>query len=181
MTENISAETYHRIFRMVKRNVDHLRIASTLNLPVAMVRRIVMRIKGMEIETPSESVQASDEQSAPILSSFIRRQARMAVVDLRGDLVAQTQLQFQQLLDGLKGEDFKAIGIKITQLENIDPQGVIPLIALKQYFDSLGRFIALLDPPAQLEPAIEQMGLEEKVPIFGTIASFEKAALHQGK
>ena len=50
------------------------------------------------------------------------------------------------------------------------------LLSVKESFNALGRYFAILDPSAAIEEDLITYNIEAKIPIFGTERAFEETA-----
>ena len=60
-SDELSQEMYHRIYRMIKRNIEPRLIAATLNLPLKTVSSIVLRMKEKKDSTTTDSAAVSSQ------------------------------------------------------------------------------------------------------------------------
>jgi anti-anti-sigma regulatory factor len=176
---DLSLEMYHRIYRLANRKVDAQRIAATLNLSHKTVQNVLHRL--VAAEKKQDSPQRAPEVHKPadeasFLDIYVYQKTRYTVVDLSGFVIESHCARLQSELAKLIESGVKTAAIMITDVQEIDQQGLQCIIEFHKSMKKRGRFVALLDPPRRLEPFIAEHEVEERVPIFGTEQSFEDKA-----
>jgi anti-anti-sigma factor len=182
-SSQLPQDLYHRLYWYAKRNIDPMRIAASLNLPIKTVQHFVDRFK-----TESNSVlakidkESADPSSLPPLNKgnfldiFIFIKTRYSVVDISGYLDKQHVDKFSDVLKKTMSAQRNPLALKMTDILHIDKTGAEALISLHSECKQMGRYCAILDPSTVIEPAIKQYGIEKKIPIFGTELGFEEHA-----
>ena len=180
----ISQEMYHRIYRLSKKNASVHSIAATLRLPVRTVMGVLNRLERMDAKTDSDnSSQDStlDTQDSQYLDIYVYPKTRFAVVDLVGTLSESHSTHLQNELEKVVVSSWKAVAIRMHDVTELSETAGTILLTIKNSFDALGKYFALLDPASAIESDLIKFELEEKIPIFGTERAFEeKAFLKKG-
>lgn len=174
-----SQEIYHRIYRLAKRNIKPQLIAAALGLPVEAVQNIVNRLfnatDAYEIEEETV-VEGEESSSPPFLDIMLVPRSRYAILDISGMAVSETEERLSAQLENLLMSTWKAIALKVSDIQNVDEKGVQAILSFHAKFTHKGRYTALLDPSPEVERAIEEFELGNRIPIFGTERSFEESA-----
>jgi anti-anti-sigma factor len=154
-------EIYHRLYWYAKRNMAPLRIAAALNLPLKTVNNFIGRFRTEHaIADPTLSDAATNH----------------SVIDISGSLDKKNSGKLTELLLRTKTSHRNPLALKMTDILYIDESGAKTILDLFEEFKLLGRYFAILDPSAAIEPALKQYGVDGMVPIFGTEIAFEEHA-----
>ncbi len=173
----LSLEMYHRIYRMIKRNIEPKIIAATLNLPVKTVNNIAFRIKQKDDSTITDSETISNEHSfSDYLDVYMYTKTRYAIIHLVGVLHRRNLYLLEKEIDKAFTAPWKATAIQLTDVQLIDSDSCNFILSSFTKFQGLGRFLAILDPSPQIEATLSEFKIENTVPIFGTERAFEDAA-----
>lgn len=174
-----SQDIYHRIYRLTKRNVRPPLIAATLGLPLEAVQNIVTRLRS-PVQEPEEVPETRDfepEESGELfLDVILMPKSRYAVLDISGMPIEHLRERMESELNKALNSTWKAVALKVSDVERIDTTGVGLLLKFHKDFTRKGRYTALLDPSPAVEKIIQKEGLDEHIPIFGTERSFEDHA-----
>jgi anti-anti-sigma regulatory factor len=187
-SSHVPQETYHRIYWFARRNVDPRVIAHTLKLPLKTVEHVIERFLSSDnaaaAKFPSEPplhTKRDDTVHAPafdedFLDIFLFVKTRYAVMDISG-MVTKTNLsKLTAELRKLTHSDLKAVAICLSDVKQLDKEGLGALIAFHDEFKALGRFTAILDPAPVVYAAIMDHDADKKIPVFGTESAFESHA-----
>jgi anti-anti-sigma regulatory factor len=178
----LSENIYHRVYQLVKRNVDLRVIAATLNLPLRSVLNVIARIEksGLDDKKGSGTLYevTSKPQKAAFLDTYFVPRNKYAVLQLVGFVVQTTKTKIEAELLVVKLSPWKAIAIQLTEVIGMDETGAQLLLDFCAEMKSRDRYIALLDPSMELEETLVKYRFESKVPIFGTKWAFEEEALN---
>ncbi len=169
---DLSDEIYRRLYRLIKRGVEPRRIAATLELPIKTVQNIIFRLE----QGWNGSDSGSHEDHDDYLDAYLLTKTRHTVLQLVGKAVSSTLNSLQTEIAKLENCNSRAMAIKISDVTQIDEPASKELIEFKKRMDQAGRYVALLDPPQELEPALLELKLEESIPVFGTETAFEERA-----
>lgn len=176
-SDELSLEMYHRIYRMIKRNIEPKVIAATLNLPLKTVNGIVMRIKQKNDSGVTDSAFVSQEHSVrDFLDVYLYTKTRYAVIQLVGVLHKRNLYLLEKEIDKAVTAPWKATALRLTDVLLIDSDSCNFIRNSFIKFQELGRFLAILDPSPQIEATLSESKIEDTVPIFGTERAFEDAA-----
>ncbi len=179
---DLPLEIYHRIYRLANQKVDAQRIAATLNLPLKAVQNVLHRLNAAGDHTATErdaskaGQAATPSEDASFLDIYVYQKTRYTVVDLSGMVTQDHCPRLQAELTKLIQSGTKTVAIMISDVRHIDKTGLDCLAEFNNAFKAKGRFAAILDPPRELEPFIEQNRIEEIIPIYGTEKTFEDKA-----
>jgi anti-anti-sigma factor len=176
-------EIYHRLYWYIKKNVDPIRIAAALNLPLKTVQHFAERLKtGKDVAELKEFEKEADmpakfqELQSDFLDIFVFSKTRYSVIDISGSLDIKNVPKFKEELRKINPSHRTPMAFKLTGMQYIDNEGIEALLAAYVGFKQMGRYSAILDPSPTIEPMIKQHNLEDKIPIFGTELAFEEHA-----
>lgn len=180
----LSQEMYHRIYRLGQRKIDPQRIAATLNLPVKTVRHVLDRFFDSPkvaslAETSKKTKQEGAARRKEFLSVYLYAKTRYAVVDIGGPVTTENTAVLAEELHAAESPELRAIALRLSRASRLDEDGAQSLVKIASEWSSQGRFTALLDPNPNLEPQIARLGLDKKLPIFGTELAFEESAFRR--
>lgn len=175
--DDLSQEMYHRIYRMIKRNIDPKRIAATLNLPVKTITNIVSRInQGFNTQPDYSGEPSEDHSGIDFLDIYLYTKTRYAVIQLVGSLNKQHLYLLENELEKSASASYKALALRMTDVHIIDVEACNLIVSAFKKYQNLGRYLAILDPSPEIEVVLTEFNLEETVPIFGTERAFEDFA-----
>jgi anti-anti-sigma regulatory factor len=178
----LSENIYHRVYQLVKRNVDLRIIAATLNLTLRSVLNVIARIErsGLDDKKGFDRIYDIPEktQKPAFLDTYFVPRNRYAVLQFVGFVVKEMKAKIEAELLIVKLSSWKTIAIQLTEVTAIDETGAHLLLAFCAEMKSRDRYIALLDPSMELESTLTHYQFESKVPIFGTKWAFEENALN---
>jgi hypothetical protein len=80
-------------------------------------------------------------------------------------------------LQKVQASVWKAAAIRLSEVTAMDETSARILLNFCELLIAHERYVALLDPPMQIEPMISQLQFEGKVPVFGTLGAFEDGAI----
>jgi len=179
-SSQLPPDLYHRLYWYAKRNVDPIRIAATLNLPEKTVHRFIDSFKaGKDVVLPRSSREVTAQSShTPVkkgdfLDIFIFYKTRYSVVDISGSIDKQHAGKLTEVLHKIVSSYRNPLALKMTDVQYIDSTGAETIVSLHAEFKQMGRYCAILDPSAAIEPALKQYGIDKKMLIFGTELGFE--------
>lgn len=176
-SDELSLEMYHRIYRMIKRNIEPKIIAATLNLPLKTINSIVLRIKQKDNSGITNSEFVSNEHSvSDFLDVYLYTKTRYAVIQLVGVLHKRNLYLLEKEIEKAYTAPWKATALQLTDVQLIDSDSCNFILSSFTKFQGLGRFLAILDPSPQIEATLCEFKIEDTVPIFGTERAFEDAA-----
>jgi anti-anti-sigma regulatory factor len=182
-SSQLPQDVYHRLYWYVKRNVAPHRIAAALNLPLKTVFNLVYRLKADSfpehdaLSRPPDAIQVSTaDTSGDFLDIFLFSKTRYSVIDISGSLCGAHAEKLATEVDSLTQADRKPLALKMTDIVAMDEPGANAIIALHKKFSSNGRYFAILDPSAVIDPLFKQYHIDEKIPVFGTELAFEQHA-----
>lgn len=178
----LSENIYHRVYQLVKRNVDLRIIAATLNLPLRSVLNVIARIEKNGLGDEKKNSTPNDEktllQKPAFLDSYFVPRNRYAILQFVGFVVKEMKEKIEAEFLIVKLSTWKIVAIQLTEVTVIDETGVDLLLNFCAEIKSRDRFIALLDPSLELESTLAKYQVESKVPIFGTKWAFEENAFN---
>lgn len=173
---------YHRVYQLVKRNIDLHVIAVTLNLPLRTVLNVIARIEksGLDEKKGFSAIDeiAAKPQKPAFLDTYFIPRNRYAILQLVGFVVKEMKKKLEQELLVVKLSSWKTVAIQLTEVTAMDETGAGLLLAFCAEMKTRDRYIALLDPAMELESALSLYKIEGNVPIFGTKWAFEEEALN---
>jgi anti-anti-sigma regulatory factor len=184
-SSHLPQEIYHRIYWYAKRNVDPHVIAHTLRLPLKTVEHIIDRFSAADQPKDMPHAHAFSRQAghehAPaseedFLDIFLFVKTRYAVMDISGMVTKRNIHKLIAELHKLRSSDLKAVAISLTDVKQLDEDGLGALIILLDDFKKMGRYTAILDPSPVADAFIAEHDLEKKLPVFGTETAFESHA-----
>lgn len=176
-SDELSQEMYHRIYRMIKRNIEPKLIAATLNIPLKTINNIIIRIKQRNVAVPSDSAPGSPEQSiGDFLDAYLYTKTRYAVIQIVGVLHRKNLYLLEKEVEKSLAAPWKAIALRLTDVHLIDADSCRYIQESHKKFQDLGRYMAILDPSPQIEATLNEFNIEDTVPIFGTERAFEDSA-----
>jgi anti-anti-sigma regulatory factor len=178
----LSENIYHRVYQLVKRNIDLRVIAATLNLPLRSVLNVIARIEKSGLDEKKgfgalDQATAKPQRPAFLDVYFVPRN-RYAVLQFCGFLAKEMKEKIEAELLVVKLSHWKIIAVQLTEVTTLDETGARLLLDFCSEMKSRDRYIALLDPPMELESVLAKFEFENKVPIFGTRWAFEEVALN---
>ena len=107
---------------------------------------------------------------------MVQPRGRYAVVDLSGSITVDQQELLEVELAKLLTLTFRAFALRMTDASALDKKGVEAILAFAETARSRAVYVAILDPALAIEPVICELGLDAKLPVFGTETVFEKNA-----
>jgi len=179
----LSQEMYHRIYRLVKRNLDPGLIAATLRLPLDTIQNIIDRLSiardrphahkshASAAEKPAEAPEES------FIDTVLVFKTHYAIMDISGMLTAPNAALLAHKLGQMMSSHHKTLALRLLHVRDIDAQGAQALIDFHAAFHAKGRYSAILDPSIKIENKLAELGIDGKIPIFGTEIAFEEHAL----
>ncbi len=175
--QHLSDETYLRIYRMMKRGVEAPRIASTLRLPLGVVREVVARFRRdaptKKIRIPSSQQEGAAPQE---LYLHIHYEHRYPVLEMSGRATDAHIDEISQQLETLCETNYRAIAVSLDQVKHITP-AVLEL--MKKYAKQCKQrqvYFALCGTSIEVEKVIQAQKFDEEVAVFGTRMAFEERA-----
>jgi anti-anti-sigma regulatory factor len=177
-SDELSQEMYHRIYRMIKRNIEPRLIAATLNLPLKTVSSIVLRMKEKKDSTTTDSAAVSSQYHSvsDFLDVYLYTKTRYAIIQLVGVLHRKNLYLLENEVEKSLTAPWKATALRLTDVLMIDSDSCNFILNSFKKFQDAGRYLAILDPSAQIEASLSELKIEDTVPIFGTERAFEDAA-----
>lgn len=176
-SDELSQEMYHRIYRMIKRNIEPKIIAATLNLPLKTINSIILRITQKNDYSITDSAEVSQDHSVgDFLDVYLYTKTRYAVIQLVGVLHRQNLYLLEKEVEKSFTAPWKATALRLTDVLLIDSDSCNFILSSFKKFQGLGRYMAILDPSPQIEATLSEFKIEDTVPIFGTERAFEDAA-----
>jgi len=178
-SKEMSQEMYHRVYRLIKRNVNPHTIAATLNLPLRTILGVINRVeRGDPIDSSSENQNHSgqENENQEFLDIYFYPKTRYAILDLVGVLSNTSIDKLRAELEKAQVSSWKAVAIRMSDVTAISETAAKVLLESKERFTMLGRYLGILDPAAKIEPSLVEFGIEPAVPVFGTESAFEDAA-----
>jgi anti-anti-sigma regulatory factor len=182
-SSHLPREIYHRIYWYAKRNVDPRVIAHTLRLPLKTVEHIVDRFSDAPTAAPPlhmHATGAGDEPAAgdgdDFLDIFLFVKTRYAVMDISGMVTKRNIHKLTAEFLKLRTSDLKAVALSMTDVRQLDGDGLAALIALSGDLKKMGRYSAVLDPSPAADAFIAEHDPGKKLQIFGTEIAFEAHA-----
>jgi anti-anti-sigma regulatory factor len=95
-----------------------------------------------------------------------------------GFIIQEMKTKLDQELLVVKLSTWRIVALQLTEVTAMDETGAGILLAFCAEMKSRDRYVAILDPPMELEPALSRYKFEGTVPIFGTKWAFEEEALN---
>jgi anti-anti-sigma regulatory factor len=188
-SSHVPQETYHRIYWYVKRNVDPRVIAHTLKLPLKTVEHIIERFSENDrtaaaLHNPSAAhshVPVSARPDAPVadedfLDMFLFVKTRYAIMDISGMVTKRNIHKLTTELQKLRSSDLKAVALCMTDVLQLDKDGLDAIVSFHDDFKKANRFTAVLDPSPDADSFIAGHEAAKKLPVFGTETAFEAHA-----
>ncbi len=174
-SNEISAEMYHRIYRLAKKNVANPLIAATLKLPLETVQSIVARITG---KPAGDTIDRSREQGVKdtYLDLFISSKTHFHIIDLAGYAILEHQDVLKAEFEKINSSNIKALAIRLKETKALDQVCAEILLNFYRTFTDLGHYAAILDPAHALEPELLRFKIDPIIQIFGTESAFEQKA-----
>jgi ABC-type transporter Mla MlaB component len=181
LLHTISEDMYHRVYRLMRRDIDSRLIASALNLPLRTVLNVIARLKKNELaDQQSPLLPAGEEKksisAATFLDVYCLTKTRYSMLQLVGHLVKEEMQILEQELQKVETSVWKAVAIRMSDVVELDAACARLLLDFFTRMTSHERFVAILDPPARIEKQLIEFKIEGKVPIFGTERTFEEHA-----
>lgn len=94
----LSEEMYHRLYRMIKRELDPRVISNALNIPLRTVQNVIARMSQIKFDTPVEN--SSDKHlSDKFLDVYFLPKTRYAILQLVGMIINDTSKTLQDELE----------------------------------------------------------------------------------
>ena len=178
----LSEEMYIRIFRLVKRGIDVVRIASTVQLPIETVQHIVTRINnssggGESGDTGISQTPAHESDEEQFLDIYLAPQHNYVIIEMSGSLINYHEEKIVEKFRHILQSKWKAVAIRLSDVREIDAAAVELLLQYKREFSAKGYYMALLDPSPVVDRHITETGLDEQIPVFGTEIAFSENVL----
>jgi len=178
----LSQEMYHRIYRLAKRKLDPALIAATLNLPLDTIQNIIDRLStardrpnGLKNHAAGEKPAEAPEEA--FIDTMMDFKTHYAIMDISGMLTAPNAALLAHKLGQMMSSHHKTLALRLLHVRDIDAQGAQALIDFHAAFHAKGRYSAILDPSIKIENKLAELGIDGKIPIFGTEIAFEEHAL----
>jgi len=183
-SSDLSEEMYHRLYRLAKREVDPRLIAAALNIPLRTVHTVLERMKQPKgddtvkntTELPHHSHKQKAEDETGFLDIYFYPKIRYAILQLVGVVSQQTCDMLGKEFKRIFSSSWKAVALRLTDVTKLDKNGSILITQFYLDMEKHGRYIALLDPAPEIDPALREYGIEDTVPVFGTERAFEEKA-----
>ena len=180
--KELPEQLYRRIYRLHHQKVDLRLIAAALNIPIMTVQNVIERLGG-EVAPhhkgkPATADHGTNSKAKHLdqLVAFTFNKIRFAVVDVAGPLTGENSLILAKELKTVMDLEFKAASINLSEVSDLDQEGIKTILDFQSEYVSRGRYVALLDPSPEIESVIASSHLDDKIPIFGTERAFEEAA-----
>jgi anti-anti-sigma regulatory factor len=172
---------YHRVYRLMKRDTDPRLIAAALNLPLRTILNVLARLKKHQLtDSFKDDVHRRSKKDstghASFLDVYFLAKTRYAILQLVGHCTREQGPILEMELHKAQATSWKAIAVRMSDVTALDEWAARQLLGFCLALKGRERFVALLDPPAPIEPAITSYGLEERVRVFGTERAFEEEA-----
>jgi anti-anti-sigma factor len=181
-TPQLPSEIYHRLYWYAKRNVDPVRIAAAMDLPLKTVNHFIKRFKA-EKGFSSPTLPAGDARKPAataermdFLDIFVFSKTRHSIIEICGSVDKKNAAKLKEMLLKTKSSHRNPVALKMTDVKNVDAIGAETILSLFAELKLAGRYFAILDPSAAIEPALRQFGIDGSIPIFGTEIAFEEHA-----
>jgi anti-anti-sigma regulatory factor len=181
-SSHLQQEIYHRIYWYAKRNVDPHVIAHTLKIPLKTVEHIIERLStSTPHDAPTDAStlhgHATDAGSDDdFLDIFLFVKTRYAIMDISGMVTKKNLHKLTTEFHKLRNSDLKAVAISMTDVQQLDGDGLAALIALSNDLRKMGRYSAVLDPSPAADAFIAEHDPGKNLPVFGTETAFEAHA-----
>lgn len=179
-SKDLSEEMYHRVYRLIKRNVNPHTIAATLNLPLRTILGVINRVEKGDSSTDTVSSetaeQSADNESQDFLDTYFYPKTRYAILDLVGVLSDSCTEKLLVELEKIMTSSWKAVAIRMSDVSAVSRAIGAILVEHKEKFNLMGRFLAILDPSPEIEALLIEYNIEPAIPVFGTESAFEDAA-----
>ncbi len=181
-SKEVSEEIYHRIYRLIKQRHSAHTIAATLHLPLRTVLGVINRLERSEataISHSAENAKNDDSDGATdtnYLDIYFYPKTRYAILDLVGVLSEENTTQLKTEIQKALDSSWKAVAIRMSHVQLLSETAAQIILASKDDFAALGRFMGILDPAPAIEATLTTTHLEDSIPIFGTERAFEDAA-----
>ena len=178
-SKDISEEMYHRVYRLIKRNLNPHTIAATLNLPVRTVLGVINRIEKGDTSGAADAdgtTTNSNHEPQEYLDIYSYPKTRYAILDLVGALTDTFTEKLQGELEKTITSSWKAVAVRMSDVSVLSENAGNLLVQAREKFNQLGRFLAILDPASAIESSLITYNIEPTVPVFGTESAFEDAA-----
>lgn len=180
---DLSEEMYHRIYRLIKRDLAPQTIAATLQLPIRTVLGVINRLDKPVSSLSNNATDTKElrekQHDSEFLDLYFYSKTRYAIIQLVGTLSeTYTPLLANEIEKALE-LSWKALAIRMSDVIVLCESACTLIIENKERFTSLGRYLALLDPSPSIEAALTTFHLEGTIPIFGTERAFEDAAFEK--
>jgi anti-anti-sigma regulatory factor len=178
-SSHLPQEIYHRIYWYAKRNVDPHVIAQTLKLPLRTVEHVIERFSAAALPhkhatSPGDEGAARDD--VDFLDIFLFVKTRYAIMDMSGMVTKKNLHKLTTEFHKLRSSDLKAVAISMTDVRQLDEDGLAALIALSSDLRKMGRYSAVLDPSPAADAFITEHDPGKNLPVFGTETAFEAHA-----
>jgi anti-anti-sigma regulatory factor len=170
---DISMTVYRRIYRLVRKNIEPQVIAATVNLPLKTVQGVIDRFAAARQGRLDEYIDQREQIEEQQLHVYVQAKTRYLQVDITGPLQQEQsgllQSEFSKILDS----KWKTVALLMRSTTSMDKEGVQKILDFHDSMQETGRMVAILDPSARIEPAIQEYRLDQRVPIFGTVKALE--------
>jgi anti-anti-sigma regulatory factor len=173
---------YHRIYRLAKRKLDPALIAATLKLPMDTIQNIIDRLSTARAgpHAHKSHAPAAEKPAETPEESFIDTvlvfKSHYAILDISGMLTAPNAAILTNKLNQIMFSNHKTLALRLLHVRDIDAQGAQALLDFQAAFHAKGRYAAILDPSAKIESKLMELGIDGKIPVFGTEIAFEENA-----
>jgi len=178
--KDIPIDIYHRIYRMAAKGIPSDQIAFSLDLPINVVRNIVIQFFPTLKETSNSEVKKTvkvyDSEKQPYLDIYILQRLRFSIIDLNGMVTEEHITRLQEEFDKVLKSNFKMIAIRMANVKSINEAGLSTILSFYKDFINRGRYTAILDPSKEVETFLNQKETEKVIPVFGTEKAFEENA-----
>lgn len=175
----LSEEMYKRIYRLIKREIDPRIIANTLNIPLRTIEAIITRLeKNSTNDYTNEPLDNTGSRGTDkgFLDIYLYTKTRYAIIQLVGTLITDYLESFSNELEKAHNSTFKAFAIRMSDVTSIDETAGKLLLNSYEKFQSLHRFMAILDPSPDIDRSLTLFHIDSTIPVFGTERAFEDAA-----
>ncbi len=165
---NITDKMYHRLYRLMKRGVEPVSIAATLNLPLNTVITIVSRLKNGD----NTSAQQSSAAAQSYLDIYFFQETRYSKLQIVGSITEPHLEKLEQEFEKVLKSKFKVVAMEMCDATELDEACSKAILGFYNRMKDIGHFTAILDPSSDVDSSLQKWGLEETVPIFGTTSAF---------
>ncbi len=165
---------YRRIYRMHKSKFNPIEISTVIGLPLNTIKNI-LKILNNSNNPPSDNPNTLLEPEQTSIPYFIPvKYSKYTLLDVGGKLNHQFLKDIKEVFSNIiNTNDIQLLVLKLTNANNIDSSAIGAIVWLSMELTKKGKKIVLYDPSKEIDELFTELGIYEKISVFGTKSALE--------